>query len=157
MASPSEWGPIAWTLLHGIAERVGQQRIPSIARDEQNELRLTLRTFGALLPCQKCQIHYNDWIKRNSPDLSLKMPNYDLQENARDWIFRLHEHVNADRDIKSEISIDMLPSMYSGVNLRAAAAQLRGYYMKGIELRVLKPDDWKDAWKHLDLLLRFLS
>jgi hypothetical protein len=61
------------------------------------------------------------------------------------------------RDITSGVTVDMLLSRYSGVNLRAAAAHLKTYYAKGIELRVLKPDDWKDAWKHLDLLLRFLS
>jgi len=157
MVSPSDWGPMAWTLLHGIAERVGQQRIASIGRDEQNELRLTLRTFGALLPCQKCQVHYSEWIKHNPPDLILKKPYYELQDLTRDWIFRLHENVNMGRDITSGVTVDMLLTRYSGVNLRAAAAHLKTYYAKGIELRVLKPDDWKDAWKHLDLLLRFLS
>ena len=48
MVSPAEWGPNAWNLLHGIAERVGNQRILTIQRDEQNALRNTLRTLSRM-------------------------------------------------------------------------------------------------------------
>ena len=157
MVSPAEWGATTWELLHGIAERVGNQPLIPLIRDEKNELRIVLRSFGALLPCQKCQTHYRDWVKRNPPEQMLDKGGEYLQDALRDWVFRLHEDVNHRRDVNSGITADILRDKYLHVNLRANALVLKGHYKKGIELRILKPSDWVDAWKHLDMLLRFIG
>jgi hypothetical protein len=157
MVSPAEWGPTTWELLHGIAERVGNQQSLTLIRDEKNEIRLALRKLAALLPCQKCQAHYRDWIRRNPPDDILDRSGEYLQDGLRDWVFRLHEDVNQRREVNSGVTIDTLREKYLSINMRANATTLKGFYKRGIELRIFKPDEWKDAWKHLDLLLRFIG
>jgi len=157
MVSPSEWGPNAWELLHGLAERVGSQVTSTLIRDEQNEIRLTLRHFGSLLPCKTCQAHYKEWLQKNPPELFLQRSGGYLQDAMRDWVFRLHEDVNKRRDVVSGIALDSLHETYKSVDLRSAALTLKGLYQRAVQLRILKPDEWKTAWRHLDLLLRYLG
>jgi len=155
MVSPAEWGPNAWELLHGIAERIGNHTNKTLIRDEQNELRLTLRHFGSLLPCPKCQEHYRDWIRRSSPNTTL-YGEY-LKDAVRTWIFNLHEEVNRSKESKPGITLDMLQERYKRIDLRAAATGLGSLYQRGIQGGALKPAEWKVAWKHLDYLLRFIG
>jgi hypothetical protein len=157
MVSPAEWGPTTWELLHGIAERVGNQVSLILMRDERNEIRLAFRKLSALLPCQKCQGHYNDWLRKNPPEAILDKSGELLQDALRDWVFRLHEDVNQRREVNSGILVDSLRDRYLTVNLRENANILKGLYTRGIELRILKAPEWKDAWKHLDLLLRYIG
>lgn len=155
MVSPSEWGPNAWELLHGIAERVGNLEHKTLIRDEQTELRLTLRHFGALLPCTKCQTHYKEWIRKSFPNTSL-YGEY-LKDDLRSWLFHLHEDVNRRKEVQSGVSLDTLQERYKAIDLRAAATKLRSVYQRGVQQNVLKPEEWKMAWKHLDFLLRFIG
>jgi hypothetical protein len=158
MGSPAEWGPGAWDLLHGIAERVGNHSNHLLIQDERNELRLTLRHFWALLPCLKCQKHYKEWIKRHSPDSWIQGPfGSDLQDSMRHWVFSLHENVNQSRPIVSHLTLEQMKERYSGVPLRERANGLKSFYQRGLDARTLKADDWKTAWKHLDLLLRVIN
>jgi hypothetical protein len=155
MVSPAEWGPNAWELLHGIAERIGNHSNKTLIRDEQNELRLTLRHFGALLPCPKCQEHYRDSIRKSFPNTTL-YGEY-LKDAVRKWLFNLHEAVNSSKELNPGITLDMLPERYKSIDLRAAATRLRSVYQRGVQVGALKPDEWKLAWKHLDYLLRFIG
>ena len=157
MVSPAEWGPNAWELLHGLAERVGSQKSMSLIRDEQNEIRLTLRSFSALLPCKTCQGHYREWLHKYPPEPFLQSSGGYLRDDLRGWIFRLHEDVNQRREVVSGIEFNSLQERYKSVDLRRAALNLKGVYQKGVQLRIIKPDEWKMAWKHLDLLLRYIG
>jgi hypothetical protein len=156
MTSPSEWGPGAWQLLHGIAERIGRQTKKVLIQDEINALKFTLRHFWALLPCIKCQKHYKDWIQKMPPEW-LNGSVYDLQESMRLWVYRLHENVNQSRDVVSGLTMDKMAEMYSSVPLRDKANELRKQYNDGILKRVFKAEEWKTAWKHLDMLLRVIG
>ena len=158
MVSPSEWGPGAWQLLHGLSERVGNQTHISLIRDERNELKMTLRHLWALLPCLKCQKHYKEWLQANPPEKWIESPfGIDLQESMRDWVYRLHEKVNESREVSSGLTLESMSSMYSSVPLREKASELKGFYQRGLDSRTLKADTWKLAWKHLDMLLRILN
>ena len=158
MVSPDEWGPNAWELLHGIAEKIGNHSNHLLIRDERNELKLTLRHFWALLPCVKCQKHYKEWLQRNNPDSWIQGPfGMDLQDSMREWVFTLHENVNNSRNVVSGIIKDEIKEKYLNVNLREKATTLKSFYQRGLDSRVFKPEDWKLGWKHLDMLLRILN
>ena len=158
MVSPSEWGPNAWNLLHGIAERIGSSRIMTIMKDEKNEIRLTLRNFGSLLPCKTCQNHYREWLHKHPPEIFLKEFGDDLRDGMRMWIWQLHENVNNTRDVVSGITYESLREIYgSNINIRECALELKTMYSKGVQYRVINSEDWKKAWRHLDLLLRFIG
>lgn len=157
MVSPGEWGANAWNLLHGLAERVGFHTNMTLIRDEQNEIRLTLRNFWALLPCKTCQLHYREWLQKHPPEQFLQRSGGYLQDEMREWIFRLHEDVNQRREVVSGIALDSLHEQYKSVDLRGAATQLKSIYQRGVQQRVLKPEEWKSAWRHLDMLLRYMG
>jgi hypothetical protein len=158
MVSPSEWGPVAWELLHGIAERIGNHSNHLLIQDERNELKLTLRHFWALLPCLKCQKHYKEWIKRINPDSWIQGPfGVDLQDSMRNWVFNLHENVNQSRSVESGFTLEQMKEKYGMVPLRERANGLKSFYQRGLDTRTLKAEDWKIAWKHLDLLLRVIG
>jgi hypothetical protein len=158
MVSPGEWGPDAWELLHGLAERVGNQEHISSIRDERNELKLTLRQLWALLPCLKCQKHYKEWLQSNPPEKWIDTPfGIDLKDSMREWVYKLHENVNLSRSIVSDISLEQLPGLYSSVPLREKANTLKGFYQRGLDSRTLKAETWKVAWKHLDMLIRIIG
>ena len=158
MVSPAEWGPGAWTLLHGIAERVGNHSNHLLIRDERNELKLTLRHFWALLPCVKCQTHYKEWLKAHNPESWIQGPfGSDLQDSMREWVFSLHENVNMSRNVVSRFTLEQMKEVYSSVYLREKANGLKSFYQRGLDARTLKAEDWKLAWKHLDLLLRVIG
>lgn len=155
MVSPQEWGPNAWDLLHGIAERIGNHTNKSLIRDEQMELKLALRHFGALLPCNKCQDHYKNYIRRSFPNVTLY--GVYLQDSLREWLFKLHNDVNLSRGIISDHTLETVKEKYGSIDLRAAATRLRSVYQRGIQTNSIKIDEWKIAWKHLDYLLRFIG
>ena len=158
MVSPAEWGPGAWELLHGIAERIGNHSNHLLIQDERNELKLTLRHFWALLPCLKCQKHYKEWLKKLNPDSWIQGPfGSDLQDSMRNWVFTLHENVNASRSIESGFTLEQMKEIYAAVSLREKANGLKSFYQRGLDARTLKAEDWKTAWKHLDLLLRAIG
>ena len=124
-------------------------------RDEQTELRLTLRHFGALLPCLKCQAHYREWIRLHPPNTT-RYGEY-LQDDIRQWLYTLHENVNKERNIVSGISLESVRDMYKDINPRTSASYLRSVYQRGLQSGVLKPEEWKSAWRHLDFLLRAIG
>jgi len=155
--SPAEWGPSSWKLLHGLAERVGNQDNRVMIRDEQNELRIVLKELWALLPCRHCQDHYREWIRYNPPDAFISQGGFYLQDEMRTWVYRLHESVNARREVVSGFDPEVLSETYSTIDLRESANVLKSVYQRGLQTGVLKPDTWKLAWRHLDLLLRLLS
>ena len=157
MVAPSDWGPNAWKLLHGIAERVGNHSLLPIIRDEQNELKIVLRDFWMLLPCKHCQAHYRDWLRSHNPDAFIRGYGEDLQSDMRSWVFRLHNVVNQTREVDVVFDEDQLQATYATTDLREEANVLKSVYQRGVQTGVLKPIEWKNAWRHLDLLLRFIG
>ena len=157
MVSPKEWGSNAWKLLHGIAERVGSNKNITMVKYEKNEIRLTLQYFGNLLPCKKCQTHYQEWFKKNSPEKFLTEFGEDLRDGMRKWVWQLHEDVNRSREVVSGILYESLPELYGSISLRECAIQHSSIKTKGYQLQILKPEKWKIAWNHLNLLLYHLN
>jgi hypothetical protein len=154
MVSPAEWGPKAWDLLHGISEKIGNQQHEAMIRDERNELLFTLKYFGSLLPCKKCQEHYRQWLLKAPPD-KLVHSGF-LDTNLKKWVYDLHVSVNQSRGIETTFLESNLHTVYSHINLRESAQHLKQYYNQGLQTGIFKADEWKRAWKHLDLLLRLL-
>ena len=75
----------------------------------------------------------------------------------RNWVFLLHENVNSSRSINSGFTLEQMKDKYATVSLREKANGLKSFYQRGLDARTLKAEDWKLAWKHLDLLLRAIG
>jgi Erv1 / Alr family len=123
-----EWGPVLWTLLHGIAERVGTCPFPQYQADERRALASLFVKVGQMIPCPSCKEHYEVFLKEN-PVVAYP----DLKPFVRDWFWRLHNMVNESKGITSP-PLDTLPALYGNANLRMAIAQLRDPMRRAIQI-----------------------
>ena len=80
-----------------------------------------------------------------------------LQDAMREWVYKLHNNVNERREVTVDFKEEDLKARYEKIDLRAAANNLKTVYQRGIQLNILKPEEWKKAYKHLGLLLRFIG
>ncbi len=73
----AEWGPLFWTLLHGLAEYAGKQQ----GLLQMDELRLwqnLLKSLQPTLPCDICRGHYAEKLAGSEVDklLSISYPTF---------------------------------------------------------------------------------
>jgi len=129
-----EWGPVLWTLLHGIAERVGSCPVPAYYADERRALASLFIKVGNMIPCPSCKEHYEVFLKENPVTIPIKTLAFpELKIFIRDWFWRLHHMVNESKGIDSP-PIDTLPEMYGRVNLRMAITQLAAPMQRAIKI-----------------------
>jgi hypothetical protein len=129
-----EWGPVLWTLLHGIAERVGTCPFPSYYPDERRALANLFIKVGQMIPCPSCKEHYDVFLNENPVSSKIKtLPYPELKLFIRDWFWRLHHMVNESKGIQSP-PLDAMPAMYGNANLRMAIAQLKDPMQRAIKI-----------------------
>jgi hypothetical protein len=85
MPLPVVWGPILWSLLHGMG-RLGGTCLPKLAIDEDREFRWLLGNLEGIVPCPECRGHIIEYKKKNP--LPSECGDFGL------WIWRFHEAVN---------------------------------------------------------------
>ncbi len=86
MPLPAVWGPIAWSLLHSIGNRAGQNVTKKLQADENREALWLLYHLEFIIPCPECRKHIVDYRKK-----------YGLPSSSKDvgiWIWNFHEAVN---------------------------------------------------------------
>jgi len=129
-----EWGPVLWTLLHGIAERVGSCSFPQYQADERRSLANLFVKVGKMIPCPSCKEHYEVFLKENPVTIPLKtLPYQELRAFVRDWFWRLHHMVNESKGLESP-PLDTLPALYGKADLRMAIAQLKSPMQRAIKI-----------------------
>ncbi len=83
MPPPSVWGPLAWTLLHGIGHRAGTCTNKKLQADERREVYWLLQHLEYIIPCAECRQHIKLYRKQ------AKQAN-----TIGEWIWTFHEAVN---------------------------------------------------------------
>ena len=131
----SEWGPLLWTILHGLAEKIGTSPFPQYHADER---RAVLRIFKALekvIPCPSCKEHYQVYIREHPVETALKeLPQAELREYVRKWFWELHNWVN--ESINHPIfPFENVTPAYRSVNLRATLKALDVPMRRAIRVR----------------------
>ena len=114
--STKSWGPPLWTLLHGIAEALGNQVHPMLATDEAHEIVFLLRDVEKIMPCQLCRSHYHQWRKDHPLEEIDRLRGPMLREGVRQWLYDLHEEVNRSKGIESGLTLDQMPELYRQVD-----------------------------------------
>ena len=117
MVNTSEWGPPLWRVLHTWAERLGRQTIPVMAADERRAWVNVLRAIESAMPCAKCRLHFKAWRLKHPYERFLTA--YDIRADAREWLWSLHQEVNAEKGATG-LALDDLPVIYG---TRSAQAQ----------------------------------
>ena len=119
----SEWGPLLWRVLHGLAERSGRPTTPMYGEDERRAWIALFKSTGDIIPCPTCKEHFLDYFKEHSIDELKTLPLSQLHDWVRDWFWTVHNWVNETLG-KPEFSKEELATAYTGINLRAALAEL---------------------------------
>ena len=91
----SEWGPLLWTVLHGIAEKVGSTPFPQYQNDERHALTKMIKLLEKVIPCPSCKEHYEVYLREHPVEKHIKeLSPMQLREYIKTWFCELHNWVN---------------------------------------------------------------
>lgn len=148
----ADWGPILWTILHGLAEKSGNSSIPI---DEVRQWQKFIKLTGEMLPCDKCRVHYTAFSTVNPPTQLSTIPYKDLKRWTRSWYFTLHNEINQENN-KPLFDYENLSTQYSNVDFNDLFFRLEPILKRAIELNgvsLLKWANWVHAFKMLKAIL----
>lgn len=117
MLTPKDWGPHLWSVLHGVAEGLGNQTKPMLATDEANEFVFMLRKLGPILPCPLCREHYAGWLKEHRPENLLSFRGIPLREACRSWLYAVHNHANSSKNVPIPVKLEEVAELYKSTNI----------------------------------------
>jgi hypothetical protein len=131
----SEWGPILWTILHGMAERVGSTPFPQYQNDERRALIKVMKTLEKVIPCPSCKEHYEVYLKEHPVDKTIMDISYaNLNSYVKTWFWELHNWVNESLG-RPQFPYEDLTPTYKSVNLRLQMKVLDTPMRKAIRIR----------------------
>jgi hypothetical protein len=168
LPADTEWGPLLWTLLHGLAERSGHISNVNQRKDEIIAWTKMMAVLHYGIPCEECKAHYTAYLQSN-PFPALSTLPYDTMGAAiREWLWRLHDNVNASKVVGDEplfdeslyleevgvtttqtVTVDCLHDLYGSVNLHKyfiGYKNIISQYLKTPLISLLK---WYQVEKHL--------
>lgn len=145
----ADWGPILWTILHGLAEKSGAADLPA---DEIREWIKFIKSTGEMLPCDHCRAHYSAFFTANPPSQLSSIPYSDVKRWVRSWFFTLHNEVNADNH-KPLFQYENLSSAYGSVSFTDNYQRLEPVIKRAIQLNGVSFLKWT-SWVHSFKMLR---
>lgn len=151
MPSNREWGPFLWTILHGLAEKLGRQPNEIMAADEAREMTLVLKGVELIMPCEKCRAHFHEYRLKNPIDGFSTKRGEHLRYTVREWLWRLHEAVN-ERNNAPRFSIEQLTPTYQSVNIAAAWTTLQTYLKTSVASGLILSENLKSFRRHLEFV-----
>ena len=84
MAPPSVWGPILWSILHGIGHKT-QLTSNKMRVDVTREYIWLIQHMEKIIPCKECRDHVKAFKKKVPPPTG---------PDEGSWFWALHESVN---------------------------------------------------------------
>lgn len=131
----TEWGPTLWSVLHGLAERVGSVSFPLFREDERRYWIQLYTALGKMIPCPSCKDHYESYLREHPVDkVLLELPYESLQDYVRTWFWELHNWVNESHG-KPIYPLESVSAAYRGTNIRRAMRLLDIPMKKAIRVR----------------------
>ena len=152
----AEWGPILWSILHGLAERSGRPCAPIYAEDERRAWIPLFQLTSDIIPCHICKEHFKAYLKEHPVDELKTLPLYELHAWLRDWFYTVHEWVNGTLQ-KPSFPKDKLVETYGSLPIRLRLKQLEAPMGRAIMLsgnNMKKFGEWKQK---VQLLLSILG
>jgi len=119
---PEQWGPIMWSVLHGLAERSGRLTSDLQKDDERRAWDLLFKTLEKSIPCDHCRKHYGSWYTARKPSLPEDYTQF--HEYVRKWLYDLHEDVNQ-RTKKTPFPYEKMEETYKNLKMQNLINQLR--------------------------------
>ena len=147
----SEWGPLVWTTLHGLAEHAGKLMTTVYAEEERHLWMGFFKLTSEIIPCHICKEHFRIYLKEHPVDRLKKMPANQIREYVRHWFWEVHEWVNMTLS-KPRFQEADLESTYAAVKLRSILNSLDAPMNRAIRLtgnNIIKYNEWKGKVKSL--------
>jgi hypothetical protein len=138
-----EWGPFAWSILHGLAERTTRIVFALYENDERRAWIELLKATGNMLPCSECRDHYKAWLQAHPVSSIQTMPYSQLREWIRTWIWTLHEDVNT-RLGKPSFPYTDVTAKYSSVGISWTFKTFELVEKKAIQQQGVNLKAWLD-------------
>ena len=136
--SNAAWGPILWSILHGLAEKAGQAAIPD---DEVREWQNFLKATGEVLPCDECREHYLRYTKEHPLTHFSTIPYNFLKTSVKTWLWQLHADIRTEYE-KPVLPYDELEATYGSVNLQDLFWRLEPVIKKTIDIKGMGLMKW---------------
>jgi hypothetical protein len=154
----TEWGPILWRILHGLAERATTTPFKMFQADETRLYIALIKQTALILPCDTCSQHYKLYLQENPPDPLKTMDYLSTRDWIRRWFWILHNEVNAGfTPPRPAFPWADLPATYQGVSLRAALKELERPIQRAIQINGTRYADWLEWKKTVTKLLANLG
>lgn len=139
-----QWGPLLWTLLHGLS--IKRTTIdPLKLRTLKVKWKLLFDTLSHIVPCPECKDHIIQYIATNPPST------INTEDEFTSWFYYLHEEVNQ-RLGKLPFDSTKLVETYSQVNLRTIYYK----YDKLMEDSIREGEVSLLAWGKMKTVILFL-
>ena len=145
----ADWGPILWTVLHGLAEKAGRAAMPP---DEVREWQKLIKATALMLPCDKCRDHFGRFLKANPVEQLTTIPYKDIRIWVRSWFYTLHNEVNVEAG-KPPFDFALLASTYASVAFQDLFWRLEPVIKRAIQLNGVSLMKWQ-AWVHSFRMMR---
>jgi hypothetical protein len=116
----AEWGPLAWDILHGLAERSGSGINPA---DERRGWVTLFGSIALMLPCEICREHFKVYLAEHPVDNILDMDYKLLKNYVKTWLWTLHNIIN-NGNSKESFPFDGLTSKYKDIPILTRLKQL---------------------------------
>jgi len=126
----ADWGPILWSILHGLAEKAGQGILKA---DEIREWQKFIKITGDVLPCDLCRAHFKEFVKKNPSSQITSFTQSQINVWVKSWFWNLHNEVNISRGVPI-FEYDALTPTYSNVSLTDLLYRLTPVMKKAIQL-----------------------
>lgn len=159
----ADWGPILWTILHGLAERAGSAAIPM---DEVREWPKLIQATGLMLPCDKCRAHFTEFSKTHPITAGVghsaltqfsNVPYSQIKTSVKTWFWELHNEINQDNN-KPVFAYEDLTTIYSErINFQDLFWRLEPVIKKAIELSGVPLMKWMNWVKSFKMMRAILS
>jgi len=143
-----EWGPLLWTLLHGLAERSGKPVTHLYAEDERRAWVHFFKETGEIIPCPACREHYQQYLAQHPIHQLKEIPIGQLHNWVREWFWEVHEWVNETLG-KPPFPKENLAITYGNTDLRTGLKRLEAPMKRAIMLsgnQFKKFADWKSRF-----------
>jgi hypothetical protein len=148
----TEWGPVLWSILHSLAEKVGTP----FKLYEADERRSLVKLFGAIakmIPCPSCKEHYEEYLKEHPVAGPIKdLPKADLRDFIRRWFWELHNWVNESLQHPLYDYASLTPQ-YGRIAIRATLKTLDIPMMRAIRVQRGQLLAYKEFVKQVNILL----
>lgn len=146
------WGPLLWSILHGLAEKAQRSALPA---DEVREWQRFLKATGEMLPCEECQAHYTRYSKEHPLTHFAEIPYEMLKNSVKSWLWQLHADIRTEYG-KEVLPFEDLPAIYGSVNLQDLLWRLEPVIKQAIQIKgygMMKWQNWVKSFKLLKATL----